>query len=132
MPATHVALLRAVNLPNAGKIAMADLRALCEDVGLTDVRTVLQSGNVVFGAGRRGAPQLERLLETELLQRFDVRTSVIVRDGPALRDAIARNPFPAEATTDPGRLLVVFCKATPPGDATDALRAKIVGRERAQ
>ena len=48
---THVALLRAVNLGAHGKVAMADLRTLLEGLGFAGVRTLLNSGNVVFDAG---------------------------------------------------------------------------------
>ena len=45
---TMIALLRAVNVGGTGKMPMSDLRALCADAGLADVRTYVQSGNVVF------------------------------------------------------------------------------------
>ena len=50
---TYVALLRGINVGKAKRIAMADLRALLEDLGHTDVVTLLNSGNVVFRSGRK-------------------------------------------------------------------------------
>ena len=47
--AIFIALLRAVNVGGTGTLAMIDLKSLCEGLGLTDVRTYIQSGNVVFG-----------------------------------------------------------------------------------
>jgi uncharacterized protein (DUF1697 family) len=52
MSATHVALLRGINVGKAKRVAMADLRALLEELGYADVRTLLNSGNVVFTAPR--------------------------------------------------------------------------------
>lgn len=52
MPATHVALLRGINVGKAKRIAMADLRAVVTALGATDVQTLLNSGNVVFTARR--------------------------------------------------------------------------------
>src|SRR5262245_38175582 len=49
MGKTHVALLKAVNVGGHGAVAMADLRRVLTEIGLTDVRTLLQSGNVLFG-----------------------------------------------------------------------------------
>ena len=52
MPHTHVALIRGINVGTAKRIAMADLRAMVEGLGYTNVRTVLNSGNVVFDGPR--------------------------------------------------------------------------------
>lgn len=52
MPA-YIALLRAVNVGGTGKLPMAELRAMCESIGLTHVRTYIASGNVVFRAACR-------------------------------------------------------------------------------
>ena len=52
MPATHIALLRGINVGNAKRIAMADLKAVVESLGGTGVKTLLNSGNVVFTTTR--------------------------------------------------------------------------------
>src|SRR5204863_1567267 len=54
MAATHVALLRGINVGTAKRVAMADLRQLMTGLGYSDVRTLLNSGNVVFTAPPRG------------------------------------------------------------------------------
>ena len=56
--ATHVALLRGINLGGRNKVAMADLRALVTELGHADVSTYIQSGNVLFSA--RGTPRPPR------------------------------------------------------------------------
>ena len=53
MPASHVALLRGINVGTAKRIAMADLRGVMTGLGYSDVRTLLNSGNVVFTAPPR-------------------------------------------------------------------------------
>jgi uncharacterized protein (DUF1697 family) len=69
----YVALLRAVNVAGHATVAMADLRAAIVSLGFRDVRSVLQSGNVVLGDGRRSAAAVERLLERTLGTRGTAR-----------------------------------------------------------
>jgi uncharacterized protein (DUF1697 family) len=124
----YAALLRAVNLPSHGKLAMADLRALLEELDLADVQTALQSGNAVFSSPR-SAKAVEQLIERELLARLRIETTVFVRSGSELAELIADNPFPREAVADPGHLVAVFLDAAPAAGAVDALRAAIRGPE---
>jgi uncharacterized protein (DUF1697 family) len=129
---TRIALLRAVNVGGRTPVAMADLRALLTGLGFADVRTVLQSGNLVFGAAGTDAGALEARLERELAARLGVATDVLVRTAGEWRALVAANPFPAEAQRDPARLVAVVLKAKPPAGAAAALRAAIVGRERVE
>ena len=116
----YVALLRGVNVGGNTMIAMSDLRARAERLGLRDARTILQSGNLLFRT-RKAPAQVEKLLEKEL---EDV--TVFVRSAEELSAVIDSNPFPEEAKRDPGRLVVLFLK-----QACDAkaLQASIVGTE---
>lgn len=125
----HIALLRGINVGGNKMVAMADLRALVASLGFSDVRTLLQSGNVVFRSQGKAAARLETLLETEVEKRFGLETSFIVRTAAEWDDAIAKNPFPAEAESDPARLVVMFLKAAPDAAAVKALQAAIKGRE---
>ena len=61
---TYVALLRAINLGSHNKIAMADLAAMFADLGMHEPRTLILSGNVVFGSRERSPARLESLLES--------------------------------------------------------------------
>jgi uncharacterized protein (DUF1697 family) len=127
----YVALLRAVNLGAHNKVAMADLRLLCERLDLREVRTLLQSGNLVFEApSRAGAAALERRLETETGEALGVRTDFFVRSAAEWNELIEANPFGKEAKNDPGHLLVMCLKAAPPRTAYTTLEEAIRGRER--
>jgi len=128
---TCIALLRAVNVGGRNLVAMSDLRALVESLGLTGVRTLLQSGNCVFDAGRAAPAELERRLERTAREKLGLDTELFVRTAAEWRDLVAANPFPAEAKSDPGRLLVYCLRDAPTRDAAAALAAAIAGRERA-
>jgi uncharacterized protein (DUF1697 family) len=92
--ATWVALLRAVNLGSRNKVPMAGLRAAMSGAGYDDVRTVIASGNVVFG---RPTKPTARALESLIADEFDVRTTVILRSAGQIRKLRAAKPFARDA-----------------------------------
>jgi uncharacterized protein (DUF1697 family) len=123
-----IALLRAVNLGPTNRVKMADLRALLEREGYEDVRTLLQSGNVVLTSPKPPdavAREMEKLIAGEL----GVETDVIVRTRDELADAIARNPI-AEADEQPKRCQVSFLAGEPDPTAVERVAAIDVAPER--
>jgi len=127
---THIALLRAVNLGGKTMVAMAELRAMAEALGFAEVRTLQQSGNLVFEArAKRSTDAIEKTLEAESENRFGRPIDFFVRDGKEWARLIADNPFPAEARRDPGHLVVMALKDAPSAAAVKALQAAIKGRE---
>lgn len=126
---THIALLRAVNLGSRNAVAMADLRDFLARLGLTDPRTILQSGNAVFQSGKQAPAAVERLLETEAPKQLGLQTDFFVRTGMEWGALVAANPFPEEAERDPAHLVVMCLKAAPDPKAVAALQASIAGRE---
>lgn len=126
---TYIALLRAVNLAARNRVGMADLRALLDDLGMQGVRTLLQSGNVVFQSSSRTTTQLERLLEAAAAKRLGLETDFFVRTAGDWTAVIAGNPFRKEAARDPSHLLVVFLKNAPNRAKATLLHRAIIGRE---
>lgn len=102
----RIALLRGVNVGGNRKVAMADLKTMVEALGFTQVKTLLQSGNVVFEAGDRSDAELEALLDLEAEARLGLVTRFIVRGPKAWRAMIAANPMPGEAEREPSRFIV--------------------------
>lgn len=128
MPA-FVALLRAVNLGPHNKIAMADLKAVAEGAGLSEARTLLQSGNLVFQAKAQSSAALEKLLEAALAKKLDLKTPVVVRSAAEWRAVLEANPFPKQAKSDPSHLVVMPLKGKVEKAAVAQLATAIVGRE---
>jgi uncharacterized protein (DUF1697 family) len=126
----HIALLRAVNLAGRNRVGMAELRACLEQQGFQGVRTLLQSGNVVFGGGRLRGAALERRLEETARAALGVDTPFIVRTRDEWDALVAANPFSRDAAGDPGHLLLYCLKEAPGPDAEARLRAAVKGRER--
>jgi uncharacterized protein (DUF1697 family) len=109
---TYVLLLRGINLGAKRRVAMADLRELLADLGLDDVRTHLQSGNVVLRA-TGSAAALKKKVETALATHCGFAVDVVVRTKAQLDTVVAHDPF-AGSATDRSRYLVVFLEKAPP------------------
>ncbi len=100
-----VALIRGINVGRAKRVAMAELRAVTAGLGYTGVRTVLNSGNVVFGAEGTAPEAAAAALAEALAARLGVAARVTVLTAEELAAAVAENPLRA-LVTDPSRLLL--------------------------
>lgn len=100
----HIALLRGVNVGRANRIAMPDLRAVVQSLGHTEVATYIQSGNVVFSAGRAKVATLAADLERAVADQTGITCAVVVLTVSRLDAVIADNPYPDE---DNGKFLHV-------------------------
>lgn len=127
---TWIALLRGVNVGGKKIVPMADLRAMVESLGLGDPRTLLQSGNVCFRSRGGDRRQIAAALESATRKRFGFEVTYVLRSATEWRAIVAANPFPAEAASDPGRLLMFALTAAPDGAAIAALEANVPGDER--
>lgn len=128
-PATHVALLRGINVSGSTTVPMAELRALCAELGWSDVRTIIQSGNVVFRA-RGSAAALGQSLEHALEARFGRSYPVMVRAVKSWLECAAGNPFPAESESEPNRVMLALSGRPPLPGAVEALLERSSGGEK--
>ncbi len=120
---THVALLRGINVGRANRIAMADLRAVVEGLGHTDVATYIQSGNVVFTSPEPDAGSIAAALERAVADALGVRPRVVVLSCDELGRVVSGNPYPGE--TDPKSLHAVFRMEEPGADEAEAVAAAV-------
>lgn len=126
---TYIALLRGINVGGNRKVSMTDLKEFALGIGLENPRTLLQSGNLVFGSKARSSKVLEQLLEKEADDRIGLQTNFLVRSARELETSIARNPLPEPAKRDPAHLLLMFLKSVPETKDVKELQAGITGRE---
>jgi uncharacterized protein (DUF1697 family) len=125
---TYIALLRGINV-GQNLLKMERLRELCAQIGMKNVRTYVQSGNVVFeadGAASKWAQALERKLAGET--RLPV--TVLVRTADEMKKVLAGNPFAKEKGIDFARVGVVFLRQAPPEATLKKMRAVDIGNER--
>jgi uncharacterized protein (DUF1697 family) len=111
---TWIALLRGVNVGGKNKLPMKELAALLETLGLSDVRTYIQSGNAVFQGPRGPAPALAAAIASAIEDTFDFRPGVIVIGKEEFAKAAASNPFPEAAQEDGKTLHLFFLGEAPP------------------
>src|SRR5215472_18783581 len=113
--ATHIALLRGINVGGRNKVAMADLRDVVTSLGHTDVVTYIQSGNVVFTATEPEPDSIALAdgLEQAIAAALGVRPAVVVLSREDLAQAVRGNPYTDEP--DPKRVHAVFFRHIPPG-----------------
>jgi uncharacterized protein (DUF1697 family) len=134
--AVRIALLRGVNVGTNRRIAMADIRRVLEGAGFSAVRSLLQSGNLIFETTVEPEARVEAAAEQALLAGLNLATEVMVRSPSDWRAMIAANPFKEEAQRDPGRLVAMVLKTRPAAGAEAAVnaiegpvQARVIGAE---
>jgi uncharacterized protein (DUF1697 family) len=133
----YIAMLRGVNV-GGNTLKMDWLRNACEEIGLGDVRTYVQSGNIVF-TSRLGAAKLAQTLKATVDAQTRLPVTVVVRSAAELAKVVAGNPFLKQKAVDIAKLHVTFLgKAVKPAkpalERLDALAGdrdeyRIVGGE---
>ncbi len=119
--ASHVALLRGINVGGRNKVLMAELREVVASLGHTGVSTYIQSGNVLFSTPDSDNARLASALESAISDRFGVWASVVVLSRDDLARLLDGNPYPDEP--NPKFVHVVFMNSEPPADLLERIKA---------
>lgn len=121
MTEPHVAFLRAINVSGKNMLPMPALVAMFEAEGATNVRTYIQSGNVVFTPPPQGVAGLADRIAARIRADHGYEVPVVLRSRAELADAMRRNPYPDQAAADPTKVHVVFLAAAPAADRVGRL-----------
>ena len=124
----QVLLLRGVNIGPRNRVPMVELRNALEEAGFTEVKTYLQSGNVVLST-KANLEETARELEGLIQQRFGLEIAVVGRTGAELARVVARNPL-GDVATDPKRYQVSFLDGPLPAATRANLEQARVESER--
>jgi len=119
---TYVALIRGINVGGSKIVHMEPLRKELGAMGLHDVKTYVQSGNVVFKTPQQACDKLSRQIEEMVSKRFGVSASVIVKTAEDVCAAVKNNPFLKEQGADVTKFHVTFLSAVPQKDALKKLK----------
>jgi uncharacterized protein (DUF1697 family) len=114
-----VSLLRGINLAGHRKVKMEDLRAIYESLGLEDVQTYINSGNVLFRTGARDLVRLRKRIEGAVENACGFRTDIVLRTPADLRSVLGRNPYATRVDVDASRLGIHFLAGEPTGEARE-------------
>lgn len=108
----YISILRGINVGGNRKILMADLKAMYEDLGFTNVSTYIQSGNVIFNTSNTNPRKLEDKIKNSIADKFGFDVPVIIRSIEEMKQVVSENPFLNNAYFDPKKLYVTFLSAS--------------------
>jgi uncharacterized protein (DUF1697 family) len=115
---TYISMLRGINVSGQKQVRMADLKSMYELLGLENVQTYIQSGNVVFDSPEQDAAKLSKSIEAKIEETFGFSVPVLMRTADDFQRVIESHPFAKE---DPIRVLVTFLYETPDRSKLDEL-----------
>ena len=118
--ATHVALLRGINVGGKNRLPMGDLAQMFVAAGCADVRNYIQSGNVIFRASHDKAEKLPGVIGKRIAEAFGYRVPVVLRTAAQLGEVIQDNPF-LKAGAPEATLHVMFLASLPEAGKIAAL-----------
>jgi uncharacterized protein (DUF1697 family) len=110
---TYIALLRGINLGGHKIVRMEQLRKAFADLGFEDVKTYIQSGNVVFKSSRQSCESLAKRIEEKVLRQFGFPVPVVVKTADEIGEVIKNNPLLKEKGIDVSKLHVTFLSCAP-------------------
>ena len=116
---TKIILLRGVTPTGKNKVLMAPLRAALEEAGLSNVRTYIQSGNVIASTNL-GQSSIEDLVHDVIKERFGVDIKILARSAPFFKEAMEKNPFKG---ADPAKLYFTLLSSKPEEVLLEAFHA---------
>jgi uncharacterized protein (DUF1697 family) len=120
---TYIAILRGINVSGKRIIKMDALKQLFAELGNENIRTYIQSGNIVFENKKSNAKQLEKLLSAELKKQFGFDVPVLVYDKNEFKSIIDNNPFVHNKLIDPAHLHITFLNEEPKSAAVNKISA---------
>lgn len=119
---TLIALLRGINIGGNNKLPMKELSALLAKMGLSDIQTYIQSGNVVFRTNVKDKAALAAKITAAIRKQHGFALHVLLLDTAELRKAMANNPYP-QAEAAPTSLHLLFLSEVPPHPDLKGLEA---------
>ena len=120
----YIVLLRGINVGTGRKVPMADLKKLCESLGLKNVQNYIQSGNLIFELVQmEPISELENRLQKAFTENFGFDIPVLVRTAGEWADLISKNPFLKEENMDIDRLHLTCLKELPSPELLEKIKA---------
>ena len=127
---TYIAMLRGINVGRGKMVKMERLRTLFAGLGFGEVKTYVQSGNVVFQSERKSPAELTRTIEAKIQRDFGFIVPVLIKTSKELAQIVRANPLLRVKGIDVSKLHVTFLSDAPPKTATKVLEDLATTRER--
>ena len=126
---TYIALLRGINVGGKHILPMKELRELLENLGMRNVRTYIQSGNVVFQSMENDTSRMAATISGAILEEYGFEPAVLILTSQEMEEAMVANPFP-ETVSEPKFLHLFFLASLPRSPDLQALEGLKKGEER--
>ena len=110
---TYIALLRGINVGGHRKIKMVDLKEMLRTMGLQDVVTYIQSGNVVFKSSITKTSELEEKIKDSIAKTFNFEVPVLIKTHEELKSIFDKNPFTETSDIENKRIYFSLLQETP-------------------
>jgi Uncharacterized protein conserved in bacteria len=120
----YISILRGINVSGHNKIRMDALRELFIDAGFKNVRTYIQSGNVVFKTKKTAPAALSKIISAKIKEQFGCDVPVLVIELDELKKVVANNPFAEKKIESSEYLYVTFLSGIPLKENIDKIPAK--------
>lgn len=117
----YVALLRGINVSGKKKIKMADLREHLAELDFKNIKTYIQSGNILFQYPETDIHELEQLIKDKIKEKYDFDVPTMVKTPADFKYVIDNNPFLRVAENDPKHMHITFLGTTPSTDQIEHL-----------
>lgn len=127
---TYIVLLRGINVSGQKKIRMVELKKMLENLGLHDVMTYIQSGNIVIKSAEKNTKTLEATIEKGIRDTFDFTVPVLVRSKDDFEDMFKHNPFAESEDIERKRVYFVVLKQVPEEHLIQALKKETYVNEK--
>ncbi len=121
---TYISLLRGINVGGNNKIKMAELKVMYESLDFRNVKTYIQSGNVIFDSRKKNQQKLEVLISEKVKETFGHDIAILIRTKNDFERVITSNPFPIKAE-EAKQLYVMFLQEEPDSQYVNKLLEKI-------
>jgi uncharacterized protein (DUF1697 family) len=115
----YIAFLRAINVSGHNIIKMVDLKVAFEEIGYQNIKTYIQSGNVVFETQLLDSAQIRQAIEKKLIQNFGNEIVTIIRTTTEMDEIVQNHPFSAEILASDKRIYVSFLADIPAQNLVD-------------
>src|SRR5258708_26419681 len=129
---SDISMLRGINVGGHKGLKMEELRKSFEAEGFEQVKTYIQSGNLVFSGGKLSTAVLSRKIEAKILGDFGFSVSVITRTQDEMERTIQNNPFVKDRGIDQTKLHVTFLAEAPAPSALQKMQALIAAPDQSR
>ncbi len=109
----YVVLIKGINVGSRNRIKMADLVDSLNNIGLNNMKTYLQSGNIIFDHDSFDTSNIAQFIESIISQKFGLNVNVIIRKEDEIESIIENNPFIKDPDIELDKLHVTFLEEIP-------------------